>query len=234
MSPLPLRYDPRTSVAPGRASYDGRVAGDILTGVDVIGELRGRWHSLGAGAATGEDLLRRYAEPHRRYHGTAHLRTVLEAVDELAGYAADADAVRLAAWFHDAVYDPRRDDNERASADLARTGLDGRPDAEEVARLVLLTATHAPLSGDANGAVLCDADLSILAAPPDRYAEYAAEVRAEYAHVPDAAFRAGRSRVLLDLLEHRALFHTPPGRDSYEPAARHNLRTELSLLGEAP
>lgn len=202
--------------------------------MDMMGDLRGRWGSLGVDAAIGEDLLRRYAEPHRRYHGTAHVRAVLEAVDELAGYAADADAVRLAAWFHDAVYDPRRDDNERASADLARAALAGRPDADEVSRLVLLTATHAPLPGDGNGAVLCDADLSILAAPPDRYAAYAADVRAEYAHVPDDAYRAGRSRILLDLLGHRALFHTPPGRDRYEPAARRNLRTELSLLGETP
>lgn len=208
--------------------------GVILAGVDVMGELRQRWAVLGVDSAIGEELLGRYAEAHRRYHGIAHLQAVLDGVDELAGYAADADAVRLAAWFHDAVYDPRRDDNERASADLARARLDGRPNVDEVARLVLLTATHAPLSGDGNGAVLCDADLAILAAAPDRYAAYAADVRAEYAHVPDEAFRAGRARVLTDLLDHRTLFHTPPGRDRYEPAARRNLRTELSLLGETP
>jgi predicted metal-dependent HD superfamily phosphohydrolase len=199
--------------------------------VDEIEELRGRWAALGGAPETGDDLLRRYAEPHRRYHGVAHLRAVLDAVDDLAGHAADADAVRLAAWFHDAVYDPARDDNERASADLARARLGGHPAAGEVVRLVLLTAQHAPLPADRDGAVLCDADLAILAADPETYAAYAAAVRAEYAAVPDDAFRAGRARVLGDLLGHRWLFHTPAGRDRYESAARRNLRTELDLLG---
>jgi predicted metal-dependent HD superfamily phosphohydrolase len=195
--------------------------------------LRDRWVALGGEPETGDDLLRRYAEPHRRYHGIAHLRAVLDGVDDLAGHAADADAVRLAAWFHDAVYDPARDDNERASADLARARLGGHPAADEVVRLVLLTAQHAPLPGDRDGAVLCDADLAILAADPAAYAAYAAAVRAEYTAVPDDAFRAGRARVLGDLLGHRWLFHTSAGRERYEIPARRNLRTELDLLGGA-
>src|SRR5262249_3938128 len=123
---------------------------------------------------TGAGLLRRYAEPHRRYHTTTHLAEVLGHVDELAGEAADAEAVRLAAWFHDAVYDPARDDNEERSAVLAEDLL-GATDlpaetVAEVARLVRLTTTHDPEEGDRNGAVLCDADLAVLAASPDRYA----------------------------------------------------------------
>ena len=195
-------------------------------------DLRERWVALGVAPAVGEDLLNRYGEPHRRYHGVAHLRAVLDVVDELAAAAGDADAVRLAAWFHDAVYDPERADNERRSADLAAAALTGHLAAGEVVRLVLLTASHAPGPGDANGAVLCDADLAILAATPERYARYAADVRAEYAAVPDGAFRTGRARVLTGLLEHRYLFHTPEGRARFETAARRNLRTELDLLGQ--
>ena len=63
---------------------------------------------------------------------------------------------------------------------------------EEVVRLVLLTAGHEVEPGDRNGAVLVDADLSILGAPPERYARYAADVRAEYAHVDDDGV-AGRT-----------------------------------------
>src|SRR5262245_30263250 len=103
----------------------------------------------------GAELLRRYAEPHRRYHTTRHLADVLDRVDELAAEADDADAVRLAAWFHDAVYDPLRGDNEERSANLAERAL-GETDlpggtVAEVARLVRLTATHAPEPGDRNG-----------------------------------------------------------------------------------
>ncbi|GAA4482609.1 hypothetical protein GCM10023191_003030 [Actinoallomurus oryzae] len=185
----------------------------------------------------GAELLRRYAEPHRRYHTTRHLAEVLDHVDELAGEAADAGTVRLAAWFHDAVYDPTRGDNEERSAVLAErmladTDLSAATVAE-VARLVRLTATHDPAEGDRDGAVLCDADLAVLAAPPDRYADYAAAVREEYAAVPDEAFRAGRAEILRGLLALPALYRTAPARERWEAAARHNVETELMLLGSA-
>ena len=125
-----------------------------------------------------------WSEPHRRYHGLAHLAAVLGLVGELGGAASDPDAVALAAWYHDVSYDPERDDNEQVSADRARAGLRGLvPEArvDEVARLVLLTAGHDAEPGDANGAVLCDADLAVLAGPPDAYAAYASAVRTEYA-----------------------------------------------------
>jgi predicted metal-dependent HD superfamily phosphohydrolase len=185
----------------------------------------------------GAELLRRYDEPHRRYHTTEHLAEVLDHVDELAAEAGDVDAVRLAAWFHDAVYDPSRGDNEERSAVLAERMLADTDlpagTVAEVARLVRLTATHDPGDGDRDGAVLCDADLAVLAAPPDRYAAYAAAVREEYAAVPDEAFRTGRADILQSLLELPSLFRTAPGRERWEAAARHNLRTELMLLGRA-
>ncbi|MEW1691654.1 hypothetical protein ACIQOF_11330 [Streptomyces sp. NPDC091265] len=206
--------------------------------------LRVRWRdSLTAARGGGQDpdplpyadnLLARWAEPQRRYHTTAHLTAVLDRVDTLAGHAADADAVRLAAWFHDAVYRPDRTENEERSAALAERALPeaGVPAAitAEVARLVRLTVSHDPADGDTNGEVLCDADLAILAASPKGYAQYAAQVREEYGFVPDDAFREGRAAVLRQLLELPRLFRTPHGTAEWEPKARHNLLTELELL----
>ncbi|MFD7944485.1 hypothetical protein, partial [Streptomyces sp. NPDC059744] len=181
-----------------------------------------------------DNLLARWAEPHRRYHTTAHLTAVLDRIDTLAGHAADPDAVRLAAWFHDAVYRPDRSENEERSAALAERALPeaGVPDdiTAEVARLVRLTITHDPAAGDTNGEVLCDADLAILAAAPKEYAEYAAQVREEYGFVPDDAFRDGRAAVLRQLLGLPRLFRTPHGIAEWEPRARQNLLTELELL----
>ncbi|MDN3352748.1 metal-dependent phosphohydrolase [Actinomadura sp. DC4] len=194
-------------------------------------DLRARWPGP---EPVGADLLRRYAEPHRRYHTLDHLAAVLDGVDALAAEADDVEAVRLAAWFHDAVYDPARGDNEERSAVLAEQALAGTGlPVAEVARLVRLTTTHDPQEGDRNGAVLSDADLAILAAGPERYAAYAAAVREEYAAVPDEAFRAGRADVLRSLLGLPALFRTPAGHERWEAAARHNLRTELMLLERA-
>lgn len=181
-----------------------------------------------------ENLLARWAEPQRRYHSTDHLVAVLGHLDTLAGHADDPAAVRLAAWFHDAVYRPDRSENEERSADLAERALAelGLDDARtaEVARLVRLTATHDPAPDDTNGEALCDADLAILAAPPAPYAAYAAAVREEYGFVPDAAFHEGRAAVLRQLLELPALFRTPYGRAEWEARARQNLTTELDLL----
>ncbi|KWX02938.1 hypothetical protein LI90_3987 [Carbonactinospora thermoautotrophica] len=199
-------------------------------------ELRAAWRDLAGPGATplGEELIARYAEPHRRYHDTRHLAAVLDLVDTLAQHADDPRAVRFAAWYHDAVYDPTRLDNEEYSAVLAETelpALGARPAfVQEVVRLVRLTATHDPAPHDRNGAVLCDADLTILAAPPDEYAAYAAAIREEYAHLPENEFRAGRAAVLRRLLDRPVLFHTRYGQERFEDRARANLGTELTLL----
>ena len=174
-----------------------------------------------------------WTEPHRRYHDLAHLAAVLGIVDQLAGSAADPVAVRLAAWYHDVAYDPRRSDNEEISAARARIGLLGLVDdatADEVQRLVLLTAGHDPAPDDANGAVLCDADLAVLASPPPAYAGYASAVREEYGHLTDAEFTAGRIAVLEALLALPALFRTPAAAEQWTAPARANLAAELSLL----
>lgn len=211
---------------------------------DTADTLRSRWQdALVAvrGGAPGPDplpyadnLLARWAEPQRRYHTTAHLAQVLDRVDTLAGHAADPDVVRLAVWFHDAVYRPDRTENEERSAALAERALAeaGVPGAAtaEVARLVRLTVTHDPADGDTNGEVLCDADLAILAAAPKEYGTYAAQVREEYGFVPDDAFREGRAAVLRQLLGLPRLFRTPHGVAAWEPRARQNLTTELELL----
>ncbi len=171
-----------------------------------------------------------YADPRRHYHDLHHLAEVLRHVEELLDPEDPArEAVLLAAWFHDAVYDGHGEDEE-CSARLAETVLAGTPVAAEVARLVRLTRTHRPAPDDHAGQVLCDADLAILAAEPDRYAAYVQGVRAEYVSLTEAEFAAGRAAVLRDLLAKPALFHTDLGRLRWEQAARARVAEELSEL----
>ncbi|OHU93366.1 metal-dependent phosphohydrolase [Mycobacterium talmoniae] len=205
-----------------------------------VADLAAAWHALIAPQSTSPDrdgigrgLLAAWSEPHRRYHNLAHLRDVLAHVDALAAHADDPDAVRLAAWYHDAVYRGRGDDEEnsarRAETELAALGLPVSLIAE-VARLVRLTAAHDPAPDDRNGVTLSDADLAILGAPADRYAAYAAAVRDEYAHLPDDAFRTGRAQVLRALLGGPALYRTPAAQQRWEAQARINLAAELDRL----
>ena len=186
--------------------------------------------------AAAQYLVSRWAEPQRHYHDVTHLAAVLDVVDRFAGLAPHPDRVRLAAWLHDAVYDPRAlgDANERDSAEFAEGLLLslGAPDdvAAEVARLVGLTAGHATGEDDPDGELLCDADLAILAADADRYAAYTSAIRREYAHVPDDAFRAGRTQVLTALLELPSIYRHAAIRDEWEATAQANLKAELATL----
>jgi predicted metal-dependent HD superfamily phosphohydrolase len=199
-------------------------------------DLIGRHTADPAAATEGRALLARWAEPHRRYHTSSHLRDVLTSVEEFADHAVDPDALRLAAWYHDAVYQGEPDDEERsaqlAEADLAALGVDPSLVAE-VARLVRLTISHQPGHGDRNGEVLSDADLAALGVEPRRYRANSAAIRAEYAHVPDNDFRARRARVVRELLSGPALFHMPLARSRWESRARANLADELHALEHA-
>lgn len=192
-----------------------------------------RWNAVLPGhEALFLDLLDRWGEEHRKYHGRTHLLAVLEALDVLTGPAAPPRAVLLAAWFHDAVYRGIAGQDEEESAQLAEARLrhTGLPDAEvaEVARLVRMTADHRPESGDDAGALLSDADLSVLGGEPAAYARYLAAVREDFAHIGDEDFAAGRAAVVRQLLRLDPLFHTSRARTLWLEPARRNLRGELA------
>jgi predicted metal-dependent HD superfamily phosphohydrolase len=183
---------------------------------------------------TFDDLAERYGEPHRHYHTLEHVAAVLRCAQSLDDLAREPEAVRMAAWYHDVVYDPTAADNEARSAVLAAAHLTAlsvpRDIVQESTRLIELTAGHDAEPGDRNGAVLLDADLSILAAAPDRYERYTEGIRAEYAHVDDATFRSGRASVLEGFLARPYIFHTHAFRAEREARARANLERELADL----
>lgn len=201
---------------------------------DLTARLRAAWRDLCPyHPGLGERLLQRWSEPHRHYHTPTHLAAVLAAVDRLAEPHHDRELVALAAWYHDAVYDLPPDPlgNEEASARLAETELApvlGPQRAGEVARLVRVTSEHRVDAHDHDAALLCDADLAVLAGDPADYRTYAEAVRREYDQVPEADFRAGRARIL-DALLAEPLFRTARGRE-LEPAARRNLAAEIAEL----
>jgi predicted metal-dependent HD superfamily phosphohydrolase len=196
-----------------------------------------------------DDLVLRHRQPHRRYHGLRHVVWVLrhtrrleaaiaECHDRLTGY--DAGAVTAAAWFHDAVYDPRATGNEERSAHLAASQLaslgwePGR--CALVAGLVSATAGHLDGGGSGGEAVpleqqvLLDADLAVLGAEPAAYAAYVNGVRSEYGHLTPHEWADGRSQILRLLLGRAALYATAPARSWWDARARANLTAELAGL----
>lgn len=185
--------------------------------------------------AIGDELLGRHAETQRHYHCAEHIEAVLR---HLAALDAATPATELAAFFHDAVYEPTASDNEEQSALLAveqltALGLDAALVAE-VAAVIRATAGHVlPAGASPEMAAFLDADLSILGADPDTYAAYALAIRREYAHLSDGDFRRGRAQVLRHFADRAQLYFTPAGQARWEATARENLRSELhQITGE--
>ncbi|WP_439625566.1 HD domain-containing protein [Gemmata sp.] len=182
-------------------------------------------------------LVAAYTAPDRHYHTLEHLGEMFRVAGRLAAHTRDPLAVQLAIWFHDAVYDPRAKDSEARSAALAADELTalGVPPATVEAVQRLVTAT-AHLLGDAppadpDAAVVIDADLAILGAADARYRRYAADVRREYAFVPDADYRTGRAAVLRRFLARPRIYHHDVLFEEGEARARENLTAELRELG---
>jgi len=176
-----------------------------------------------------------YAQPHRRYHTRVHIEDCLGKLAAVGGLSArDRRILEYALWWHDAIYDPTRGDNEDLSADMASRDLAAQgEDAAAIAdvdRLIRLTKGHTVSAADRLGALMVSIDLSILGAPPAAYDAYSAQVREEYAHVPEAEFRAGRRAVLEGFLKAPILFPDAAFAAQYDAQARANLRREIERL----
>jgi predicted metal-dependent HD superfamily phosphohydrolase len=203
-------------------------------------ELHAAWTEAagtsGESLAAFDDVVGRHREPHRRYHGVRHVTWVVRHVHDLAGSVSVADlgAVTMAAFFHDAVYDPRAADNERQSAALAVRVLDAlgwaQDRAHAVASLIAATERHEP-TDEPDRAVLLDADLAVLGSEPAAYQAYVTGVRAEYAHVDPPSWRTGRAAVLRSLLDRPRLYSTSLATTRWEARARANMTAELVSLG---
>jgi len=188
------------------------------------------------GEGLKSELSALYRGPDRHYHGLLHIGALLALLDEHRVEFADPEAVEAAIWFHDAVYDSRRNDNEARSAALAAQKLSG-VDPERLSRIVAMieaTATHAmpDLSGEAmhDAALFLDMDLAILGSEPEAFDAYEAAVRREYGWVDEPAWLSGRAAVLKTFLDQPSIFHTATFRRRYERQVRENIARSLAAL----
>jgi predicted metal-dependent HD superfamily phosphohydrolase len=197
-----------------------------------------RWEKLWRAARCSGDptpwyerLTRAYAEPHRHYHNQQHIAECLAEFDGARHLARQPEAVELALWFHDAVYDPRAGDNEEHSAALAKQCLDGaglRELATTVSELVMATRLHGAFGPDA--ALIVDVDLSILGQDELRFVEYEEQIRKEYSWVPRPVFNSKRAEILQGFLDREQIYANKLFADRYEQRARRNLKDSIRKL----
>jgi predicted metal-dependent HD superfamily phosphohydrolase len=186
------------------------------------------------------ELVAAYTAPGRHYHDLHHIEALLGLADACADAIADRDAVEAAIWFHDAIYDTRRNDNEERSAALAEARLAGTAGAERIARIAAMiraTAGHSrpdfpDVAAAHDCALFLDMDLSILGSPEADFDAYEAAVRREYGWVSEPQWRQGRRAVLAGFLARPSIYATPRFQASHEAAARHNLMRAIARLDE--
>ncbi len=180
--------------------------------------------------ALGEDLLARYREPHRHYHTLVHLDDCLTQAQQIRAQCQHAGEVEFALWFHDAIYDTRKFDNEQRCADWARqsalaAGVNAAA-ADRIHALILCTR-HAALPSHPDAALLIDIDLSILGADPARFDAYETEVRSEYHWVPMFLFNVKRKQILREFLARPHIYSSPEYQRQLEARARANLTRSI-------
>lgn len=180
-----------------------------------------------------DELLMRYKEAHRAYHTREHLEECLALLDEVWSRCDHPEEVAIALWFHDAIYEPRRSDNESASGEwLARVGY--AMDVAEISivrmRALVMATRHTASVDQSDARTLVDIDLSILGAPPGRFDAYEAQIRREYRWVPSMIYRKKRASVLRGFLERAVIYATPLFQDRFEEPARANITRSLSTL----
>jgi predicted metal-dependent HD superfamily phosphohydrolase len=198
--------------------------------------LRQSWHSLlgtwGVDASQADrrlqEIVQAYSSPDRFYHTLDHITDVLSTVERLATHAKNLNAVRLAAWLHDVIYDTKASDNEERSAEYAARLSEELtiPEGPLVASFIRVTKTH-DAGEDPDAKVLIDADLAILGAREPVYRDYAEKIRQEYSWVPEEQYRNGRRRVLESFLRRPRIYHL---LSELEEPARRNLTAEIASL----
>ena len=185
-------------------------------------------------AALFDGLSRAYGEPTRFYHNQTHIAACLEALMRYAHLAERIAEVEMAIWFHDAIYDATRSDNEAQSAKwaviaLTKLGLESAS-VRRIEQMIIATATHAADALGNDAQLMLDIDLGILGARVDVFERYDADIRREYAWVPEVDYVTRRQLVLATFLEREAIYKTAPLHDALEAQARENLARKIAQL----
>ena len=189
----------------------------------------------------GTNLITLWSTPDRAFHNLRHLIDLLTRVDELSEETRNPDLVRLAAWYHGAIFSVSADqamhrnggEDEAASAALAYEELTkagvSEKNANRVSELIMNLRRHDLPTSDIDAAALSDADLGCLAIEPQRYREYSRLIYSEYAHLPLLSYLRTRTTIVRKLLARDRLFASPLGQ-RWELPARENLEAELRRL----
>lgn len=176
-------------------------------------------------------LIGKYSESHRAYHNLSHIYSMLQALEQTTFQG--SDNLLMAIWYHDIIYNSKKKDNEKLSADLFKEHWSKHLASDvisSVETIILSTEKHYPLSEDEDIKIMLDLDLFILSSPSGTYMKYAEAVRHEYKWVPKILYKNGRKKVLQSFLKRDRIYFSDYFSETLEPIARENLSLEIKNL----
>lgn len=176
------------------------------------------------------ELISRYNEPHRFYHNIFHINDMLNIA--MGCRPSNTGIVNLIIWYHDAIYDPTRKDNEEKSAELAIEQLKDHLSSDDVDYIssgILLTKHQFSsnlLTTDMS--IVVDSDLYILS-HDWCYTAYARAIRKEYGHLNNNEYIAGRKQFLEKMMQKTYYYGVLHSRNT---KAKKNIQMELDFLNK--
>ncbi len=152
------------------------------------------------GVADTYSIRRKYNEPHRYFHNWIHITDILNQLDNYASkYVMNEDEYNqlfLATIFHDAIYNPKKSDNEESSVEFFKSLYTGKY-LNDVCQIILDTKTHQPTSTVSN--TFCRMDLNILTKSLDELIVYESQIFKEFQFVDWAVYKTKRIEILREL-----------------------------------
>ena len=208
-----------------------------------IALLKDQWHDLLSFYTSDNDikdnsfqmLKERYSEKSRFYHNLSHVKTLLDLFESLGNKPQNHNAIRFSIWFHDVVYDTKRNDNEEESAGLSSQMMSQlHVDVETIGvvnSLILATKNHSGDNLSEDNKLFLDMDLAILGMREEIYSKYSRAIREEYFWVPELIYRRERRKILKSFLAQEVIYFTDEIKKRFEEQARKNINGEINSLG---
>jgi predicted metal-dependent HD superfamily phosphohydrolase len=179
------------------------------------------------------EIEKNYSNKNRHYHTLSHLENLLIQLSEVKKEIKNWDTILFSLFYHDAVYNVLKSNNEEKSAELAEKRMKQISVPlqliEECKSQIIATKKH---NFDSNNDTnyFTDADLSVLGQSWEVYSEYFKNVRKEYRFYPNLIYNSGRKKVLNHFLNMDRIFKTEYFYYKFELQAKENLQRELEIL----
>jgi len=172
----------------------------------------------------------KYNLKERRYHNLIHIRECLEEYDN---FSFNLSEIEIAIWYHDVIYNPKRNDNEEKSLEFAKNHLlklnIDKNIIDNLLRIINSTK-HSFELFQFDEQIMSDIDLSIFGKDKERFLQYEQGIRFEYNFVPKEFYRKERSKILKKFIGKEKIYYTDFFRNRFEVKARENLEYLITIL----